>query len=188
MTSVYFARLRHGRPWPRAIASPCVAFLLAVVVTPLGCTTKVVEESAGGRPEAGAPAPAVRGGVSWLVAPERADVAALVRIERARAAAQHRQLLVYVGAVWCEPCQRFHHAARAGELDPIFPSLTVLEFDLDRDHELLASAGYASHYIPLFALPKEDGTASGRQVEGGIKGDGAVGFITAKVKDLLEPR
>jgi hypothetical protein len=115
-------------------------------------------------------------------------VAALVRGERARAIAERRQLLVYVGAVWCEPCQRFHHAAQGGELDGTFPNLTLLEFDLDRDRELLASAGYTSRYIPLFAVPKEDGTASGKQVEGGIKGDGAVGFLTAKVKDLLGPR
>jgi hypothetical protein len=112
-------------------------------------------------------------------------VAALVRTERTRAGASHRQLLVYVGAVWCEPCQRFHHAAERGELDASFPGLTLLEFDIDRDRERLAVAGYTSHYIPLFAVPKEDGTASGKQVEGGIKGDGAVGFITAKVKDLL---
>jgi hypothetical protein len=129
--------------------------------------------------------PAPKAGLRWTTAPEGGEVAALVRTERTRAIASHRQLLVYVGAVWCEPCQRFHHAAEGGELDASFPGLTVLEFDLDRDRERLAAAGYASRYIPLFAVPKEDGTASGKQVEGGIKGDGAVEFITAKVKDLL---
>jgi hypothetical protein len=164
------------------------ALLLVVVVAALGCRTKAADESWGGEPEGDAPAPPVHGGVSWVAAPERADVAALVRIERARAVAERRQLLVYVGAVWCEPCQRFHHAAQGGALDAIFPNLTLLEFDLDRDQGRLVSAGYASHYIPLFAVPREDGTASGKQVEGGIKGDGAVGFLTAKLKALLEPR
>jgi hypothetical protein len=129
--------------------------------------------------------PAPKAGIRWTPAPEGGEVADLVRAERTRAIASHRQLLVYVGAVWCEPCQRFHHAAERGELDASFPALSVLEFDLDRDRERLAAAGYTSRYIPLFAVPKEDGTASGKQVEGGIKGDGAVEFITAKVKDLL---
>jgi len=187
MKSLYVSR-GGRRLRSRAIAAHCVAVLLVVGVAALGCTTKAADESWGGKPESGAPASLVHAGVSWVAAPERADVAALVRGEWARAFAERRQLLVYVGAVWCEPCQRFHHAAQGGELDAIFPNLTLVEFDLDRDRDLLASAGYTSRYIPLFAVPKEDGTASGKQVEGGIKGDGAVGFLTAKVKDLLGPR
>jgi hypothetical protein len=92
---------------------------------------------------------------------------------------------VYVGATWCEPCQRFHHAAERGELDAAFPTVTVLAFDLDRDRERLASAGYVSKYIPLFALPGPDGTASGKQIEGGVKGDGAVGNIVPRLKEML---
>jgi thiol-disulfide isomerase/thioredoxin len=126
-------------------------------------------------------------GVRSLRAPD-GDVAPLVRTERARAVIDGRQLVVYVGAVWCEPCQRFHHAVDLGDLDATFPRLTLLEFDNDKDHERLAKAGYVWQYIPLFALPKEDGTASGKQVEGGIKGDGAVGFVTAKLKGFLEQR
>lgn len=114
------------------------------------------------------------------------DVAPLVRSERAHAFEEGRQLVVYVGAVWCEPCQRFHHAVDLGELDETFPRLTLLEFDDDKDHERLAKAGYVSEYIPLFALAKEDGTASGKQIQGGIKGEGAVGFVTAKLKGFLE--
>src|SRR6185312_5947952 len=39
--------------------------------------------------------------------------------------AQHdgKQLVVYVGASWCEPCQQFHAAAAAGTLDAAFPTL-----------------------------------------------------------------
>jgi thiol-disulfide isomerase/thioredoxin len=116
------------------------------------------------------------------------DVAPLIRSERERALADGRQLVVYVGAPWCEPCQRFHHAVDLGELDTTFPRLTLLEFDNDKDHERLGKAGYVSQYIPLFALPKEDGNASGKQVEGGIKGEGAVGFVTAKLQGFLEQR
>jgi hypothetical protein len=128
---------------------------------------------------------AVKGKLRWLQAEASGEVAPLVRTEAARATSKGRQLLVYVGAVWCEPCQRFHQAAEHGDLDGSLPDLTILEFDLDRDRERLAAAGYTSRYIPLFARPKPDGTASGKQVEGGIKGDGAAAYVTAKVQALL---
>jgi hypothetical protein len=59
-------------------------------------------------------------------------------------------------------------------------------FDADRDGERLASAGYVSQLIPLFALPGPDGRASGKQVEGGIKGVGAVGNIAPRLKKMME--
>jgi hypothetical protein len=95
------------------------------------------------------------------------------------------ELVVYVGASWCEPCRRFHEAALGGELDQSFPGLTLLEFDLDRDRERLAAAGYVSKYIPLFAVPEADGSASGKQIEGAIKGEGAVEFIEPRLRALL---
>jgi thiol-disulfide isomerase/thioredoxin len=119
-------------------------------------------------------------------APDAGDVETAVRNALAKAAAGKRKLVVYVGAKWCEPCQRFHRAAEAGELDAAFPDLMVLTFDLDRDNERLASAGYVSKFIPLFALPKADGTASGKQVEGGIKGEGAVAYLTPKLRAMLD--
>lgn len=139
-------------------------------------------DSSKGASENHAQAPS--GSVRFLRAGE-GDVALLARSERARRLADARRLVVYVGATWCEPCQKFHHAIERGELDGTFPDLTLLEFDLDKDHERLDKAGYVSRYIPLFALPKEDGTASGKQIEGGIKGDGAVDFISAKLKAFL---
>jgi thiol-disulfide isomerase/thioredoxin len=118
-------------------------------------------------------------------APASGDVESLVRDALAKSTAAKRRVLVYAGATWCEPCQRFHHAAEKGELDAAFPNLDILAFDMDRDSERLASAGYYSKLIPLFALPAADGTASGKQIEGGIKGDGAVGYITPRLKSLL---
>jgi hypothetical protein len=84
-------------------------------------------------------------------------------------------VLVYVGATWCEPCQRFHTAALAGEFDEILPRAHIVEFDLDADKDALAAAGYSSKLIPLFCVPKVDGTASDRKIEGSIKGTDAVG-------------
>jgi thiol-disulfide isomerase/thioredoxin len=116
------------------------------------------------------------------------DVAETVRREVVRAKADKRDVIVYVGATWCEPCQYFHNAAAAGELDGAFPGLRLVEFDLDRDREALARAGYASKMIPLFALPREDGSGSGEQIEGSIKGPGAVAQITPRLKELLGKR
>jgi len=118
-------------------------------------------------------------------APPSGSVEAAVREARESASGDDRTVVVYVGAVWCEPCQRFHRAAARGELDSAFPNITLLEFDLDRDRERLASAGYVSDYIPLFALPGADGLASGKRIEGGIKGEGAVGYIVPRLKEML---
>jgi thiol:disulfide interchange protein len=118
-------------------------------------------------------------------APTGVEVAPFVRGELSRARREGRPLLVYVGARWCEPCRRFHEAAAAGALDQRFPGLRLLEFDFDRDQDRLRSAGYVSQYIPLFALPAQDGRASGRQIAGSIKGDGAVGEIAPRLADLL---
>jgi len=126
--------------------------------------------------------------VETIPAPADGDVQELVRREAARARDEGRTLLVYVGARWCEPCQRFHDAARAGKLDTAFPGLRLLEFDLDRDRERLMGAGYASRMIPLFALPRADGTASGEQIEGSIKGEGAVDEIAPRLRKLLAGR
>jgi thiol:disulfide interchange protein len=124
--------------------------------------------------------------VETVAAAAEGGVQELVRREVARARDEGRPLLVYVGAKWCEPCQRFHDAAKAGQLDATFPGLRLLEFDLDRDRERLLEAGYASRMIPLFALPRADGTASGEQIEGSIKGDGAVAQIAPRLRALLE--
>lgn len=114
------------------------------------------------------------------------QVDAVVREALASAAPGKRRVVVYVGAAWCEPCQSFHRAAENGELDARFPNVDLLVFDADRDVERLAAAGYASEkYIPLFALPRPDGRASGKQFEGCIKGDGGVSYLAPRLQALL---
>src|SRR4029079_18428276 len=101
------------------------------------------------------------------------EVAPLVKTERENAGKNQRSFLVYVGASWCEPCQRFHEAAAHGELDPELPAITLLEFDADNDTGRLRQAGYASTYIPLFAVPNADRRASGRVLRRRGKGQRA---------------
>ena len=93
--------------------------------------------------------------------------------------------LVYVGAPWCEPCQRFHRALEAGELDGQLGGVRFIEYDSDRAREALAADGYASRLIPLFAVPGADGRATTKRIEGSIKGEGAVSNIMPRLADLL---
>lgn len=169
------------------IATVAAAVLAIGGIGSMGCKTRG-DITADPVPSARAAAPASASAIAKLRlkdAPAEGDVADAVRAALAQAG-ERRRVVVYVGASWCEPCQRFHHAAQQGELDATFPDVDFLVFDLDRDKERLVSAGYVSKLIPLFALPGPDGRASGKQVEGGIKGDGAVGFIAPRLKKMLE--
>ncbi len=88
--------------------------------------------------------------------------------------AAHLRVLVYVGASWCEPCQRFHEAVQKGELNGPLNGLRFLEFDQDRDAGALKVAGYSYQYIPVLALPDPDGRNHGHMISGSIKGPRAV--------------
>jgi thiol-disulfide isomerase/thioredoxin len=84
------------------------------------------------------------------------------------------RVLVYVGASWCEPCQRFHQAVEHGELNGTLNGLRFLEFDQDQDAAALKTAGYQYQYIPVLALPDPDGRNHGKMISGSIKGARAV--------------
>jgi thiol:disulfide interchange protein len=101
------------------------------------------------------------------------------QVELAEAA--HLRVLVYVGASWCEPCQRFHQAVEHGELNGALNGLRFLEFDQDQDAAALKTAGYIYQYIPVLALPDPDGRNHGKMISGSIKGARAV-------KEDLVPR
>jgi hypothetical protein len=133
------------------------------------------------------PAPPPPGKLELIESAIAGNVTPLVAAERARAERDHVHLLVYVGASWCEPCERFHQAAADGRLDAVFPDLRLVVFDADRDDDALAAAGYGSQLIPLFSEAKPDGSAGARRIEGGIKGDGAVDNLTVRLHDLLSP-
>ncbi len=90
------------------------------------------------------------------------------------AEASHTRVLVYVGASWCEPCQRFHEAVQRGELNDTFSGLRFLEFDQDHDAAALKTAGYFYQFIPVLALPDPDGRNHGRMISGSVKGPRAV--------------
>lgn len=138
------------------------------------------------KPPPAPPLPSTKTGkVSWSQAPS-GDVAPLVRAFGEAARGAGRTPLVYVGAPWCEPCQRFHKAAEAGELDRRFSDLAILEFNLDVDADRLRAAGYTADLIPLLAVPAADGRSTDKKMFGSVKGAGAVANMTPRLAALLE--
>ena len=123
-------------------------------------------------------------GIELIPAPP-GDVAEIVKSARTAARAHGRALMVYIGATWCEPCQRFHHAAEEGKLDDKFPTLSLLVFDLDRDGDRLKRAQFAPGYVPYFGVPGDDGHATSAATEGSIKGEGAVDNISPRLEELV---
>jgi hypothetical protein len=152
--------------------------MVVLAVALAGCTVR------SGRTDAGKPAAAEH--VQLIPAPP-GDVAAVAQAQLTKSQAAHRHLLVYEGATWCEPCRRFHEAAEAGKLDSALPDLDLLVFDADADRDRLHAAGYKSELIPLFAVPGPDGRPTGKQTEGGYKGDEAVPNLVPRVQALLQP-
>lgn len=164
-----------------AIARWTRAALLAGAAALAGCTS---DEPA--RPAAEPAKATGRGKAELVMAPEGGDdVATVVRAELERARQDGRDLVVYVGAPWCEPCTRFHKAVEAGELDAAFPTLRLLEFDHDRDEARLVKAGYRSRLIPLFVAPSSSGEASAIRMEGSVKGERAVAEIVPRLTALV---
>ncbi|HEX2675210.1 MAG TPA: thioredoxin, partial [Polyangiales bacterium] len=84
-----------------------------------------------------------------------------------------------------EPCQRFHHALEAGELDQQLQGTRFIDYDLDTYKAQLDADGYSSRLIPLFAVPQPDGRAGDRRIEGSIKGEGAVGNLVPRLRALI---
>ncbi len=148
----------------------------------VGCRDEPIREA---KDLAAAPSIAAGPRLTFVKAPD-GDVASVVKQAQADAIAAGAKLVVYVGATWCEPCQEFHKAAEAGKLDGKLPRLRFLEFDLDKDEPRLATAGYVTQYIPLFAVPTYDGRASGKQIAGSIKGEGAADEITPRLLQILK--
>lgn len=126
-------------------------------------------------------------------APDRADVIAAgsgsVQAEVVTALAQAsrdgRRLVVYVGASWCEPCQLFLDATKAGDLPAQLSDLRFLKFDHDSDEDRLNEAGFGGVMIPRFVVPGPGGVSTERRFEGATKGPGAMASIVPRLEGIL---
>ncbi|MFI5300057.1 MAG: thioredoxin family protein [Polyangiales bacterium] len=134
-----------------------------------------------------APLPSATGpSLHFVAAPIATDLAAWISGQERFARAEGERVVVYLGASWCEPCQRFHQAVEARELDDKLPRTRFLQFDAEAHGEALAAIGYTSKYVPLFAIPGDDGRGTGKQISGSIKGPGAAEEIAPRLRALLE--
>ncbi len=97
-----------------------------------------------------------------------------------------RQLIVYIGASWCEPCEYFAGAVNAGSLPKELDNWRFLKFDHDKDEARLAESGYGGEMIPRFVIPRQDGRGSEHRFEGAVKGPEAVGYLTTRLRALVE--
>jgi thiol-disulfide isomerase/thioredoxin len=172
--------IEHGA-WLLALGAMLLAALGAMLLA--GC-----DASSSGAAPTGSGAPGA-GSVDIVAVPAGDEpLSSIVLREQARAAGERRDVVIYVGAPWCEPCQRFHDAAARGELDAQFPTLRLLELDRDRDEKRLAAAGCLTSMIPLFAKPTADGRCDAdKRMMGSIKGPGAVADIAPRLRRLLQP-
>ncbi len=127
------------------------------------------------------------GKLELVAAPRTGDLAAYLAPEIASARQAGKRVIVYVGADWCEPCRELKAAAKAGQLDGSLGDLRLVEFDLDRDRARLDAAGYRSAFVPLFAVPRDDGRASGTQTDGvGKAGGTAVEQLVPRIRALID--
>ena len=114
---------------------------------------------------------APRGRLQFIEATQDSDALSLIRTRRLQAKADGRTLVVYVGATWCEPCKRFKAEIQSGRLDDRLGNLTLLAFDVDKDGDRLATAGYSYRFVPFVALPSAGGRPMETQQATGRGGD-----------------
>lgn len=176
---------------PRLAQALFGGILLAACAAPPDAT-KDSAPSAGKAPEArsASSAAAARSGPKPQLVEVPADITSgreYVKEQITRAESEGLTLVLYVGASWCEPCQRFHDAVLAGSLDAQLAGVRFLVFDHDAHEAVLGASDLRcrSRLIPLFARPNDDGTCGAQLVEGGIKGAGAVDFIMPKLAKIL---
>lgn len=155
---------------PRIWAAISLALLTAA-----GCKQAAEQRRAGTVARTGSSSAVIRTPPSFLRYPGQTGAIEPWLQEQVEVAeAAHVRVLVYVGASWCEPCQRFHEAVQRGELNGTLDGVRFLEFDQDRDAPALKAAGYVYQYIPVLALPDPDGKNHGRMISGSVKGPRAV--------------
>lgn len=160
--------------------------LVALSALASACSSQSIEPDPSSSASAATTADAHRK-VEWVKVPAGSDPRAYVKDELARAKADQKKLVLYVGAKWCEPCNHFHEATDRGELDAAFPDLRLVAFDHDEESSAIAALGCESQYIPMFSVPDDEGHCTRHKIQGGIKGASNVEFLSKKLRNLIGP-
>lgn len=121
-----------------------------------------------------------------IEAPADAEVASFIRAARARAVKDGRVVLVEVGAAWCKPCRTLKAAIDRGELDGVLAKVTLIAFDVDAHGPRLDSLGYRSKFVPYFAVPNGDGSASERRLDVKLASNATAKELGAALGPMVE--
>lgn len=132
-----------------------------------------------------APTPDPNATVRFITPPVEGVVATIMSDQLKRSQAEKRRVLLYASATWCEPCRVFHEAVDRGELTGKVGALDLVAFDAQMDAERMLLSGYESQFIPAFAVPGPDGKATGKHIEGSVKGSAAVADLVPRLNELL---
>lgn len=163
---------------PNAAASPTEAAPPAAAIP----GPPAAQQRAAGGPRKVATSPSTK---SQIVSGLAAGPAAQVIADEVALANGAGKCIVYVGAPWCQPCQRFKRALLAGELDAELINVRFLEFDADLDKQRLADAGYKFQLVPFFGRPGFDGRATSRTTSGVPAKDSPMAPLAKRVAALL---
>ena len=101
-----------------------------------------------------------------------ATVGEAIKAEVAKAKARGLKPIVYIGAVWCKPCQ----AVKAARKDPLMVEALkgahVMEFDADEyKSDELKNLGFRAHIIPAIQHVNAEGRPVGKVIDDDAWGD-----------------
>ena len=128
-------------------------------------------------------------GPEWVIVENVSNVAKAVLKETQQAEKDGKQLVVYVGAIWCKPCKDFDAATKQPNFGSELDHIRLMKFDWDRHQTPLHRANYGSQYLPLFVLPGPEGKGSDKRFFGSrFKGQVGVEDLKKRLVELAAKR
>ena len=128
-------------------------------------------------------------GPEWVIVENVSNVAKAVLKETKQAEKDGKQLVVYVGAIWCKPCKDFDTATKQANFGSELDHIRLMKFDWDRHQTPLHRANYGSQYLPLFVVPGPDGKGSDKRFFGSrFKGQVGVEDLKKRLVELAAKR
>ena len=128
-------------------------------------------------------------GPEWVIVENVSNVAKAVLKETNQAEKDGKQLVVYVGAIWCKPCKDFDAATKQPNFGSELDHIRLMKFDWDRHQTPLHRANYGSQYLPLFVVPGPDGKGSDKRFFGSrFKGQVGVEDLKKRLIELAAKR
>jgi hypothetical protein len=161
-TRAMLERMRHAR----------ILLLLTI-----GLAGACRDESPSGTAAGPAASPAASPGQAlgagrWVrLSPTAGALGAQLAAHAARASAQGARPVLYVGAVWCQPCKALAAVRDRPPVARAFRDIYTIELDLDDwSFAGLSALGYEVQAVPVFFEVGADGRAAGRKLDGGAWG------------------